>query len=72
MKLPNYVLWKTWAGDNDLIFVFCELSLLEFNSWKIGQIERDGERAKKFEAARIHFLIDVFAAVAILDAKAPY
>ena len=72
MKLPNFVLWKTWAGDNDLIFVFCELSLLEFNCWKIGQIELDGKRAKKCEAARIHFLIYVFTAVAVLDAKALY
>ena len=45
------------------------ISLLEF---KIGQIELDGKRAKKFEATRIHFLIDVFTAVAVLDGKAPY
>ena len=34
------------------------------------QIERDGIRAKKFKAARIHFLSDVFAAVGVLDTKA--
>ena len=53
-------------------FSFSELSLLEFNSWKTGPIELVGKRAKKFEAARILFLIDVFTAVAVLDAKAPY
>ena len=37
-----------------------------------GSIERDGRGGKKFKAARIHFLIDVFAAVAIVDAKALY
>ena len=36
------------------------------------QIERDGIRAKKFKAARIHFLSDVFAAVVVLDTKASY
>lgn len=39
----------------------------------MGQIERVGKKAKKFEAARTHFsLIDVFTAVAVLDGKAPY
>ena len=55
-----------------LPFSFCELrySPSEFNSWKkinnIWQIKRDGIRAKKFETAQIHFLCDVFAAVAAI------
>ena len=31
----------------------------------IWQIEQDGISAIKFEAARLHFLIDVFVAVAV-------
>ena len=52
-------------------FFFGELrySPLEFNSWKIvnsWQIKRVGIRAMKFEGARIHFLGDVFSAVAVV------
>ena len=61
--------------DNDFFFSFCELSHspLEFNSWKkkianISQIKRAGIRKMKFETAQIHFLGDVFAAVAVLVA----
>ena len=47
-------------------------SLLEFISRKkkpnIWQIERDGIIAIKFETARLHFLIDVFVAVAVFVA----
>ena len=48
-------------------------SLLEFISRKkkmsnIWQIERDGISAIKFEIARLHFLIDVFVAVAVFVA----
>ena len=47
-------------------------SLLEFISRKkmlnIWRIERDGIIAIKFETARLHFLIDVFVAVAVFVA----
>ena len=48
-------------------------SLLEFISRKkkmpnIWQIERDGISAIKFETARLHFLSDVFVAVAVFVA----
>ena len=33
--------------------------------------KRDGISAIKFEATQIHFLSDVFVAVAVVDAKAP-
>ena len=33
-------------------------------------MKRDGISAIKFEAAQIHFLSDVFVAVAVVDAKA--
>ena len=38
----------------------------------IWQIKRDGISAIKFEAARIHFLTDVFVAVAVIFAQASY
>ena len=71
-------LWGTWTRENDLIFLFAALTQIQFfriNCIKIllvWQIEQDGVRIKKFEAARIHFLTDAFAAVAILDAKVPF
>ena len=56
-----------------LSFSFPELwcSPLEFNSKKIANIwrsKRDGISAIKFEAAQIHFLSDVFLAVAVVVA----
>ena len=38
------------------------------NIWRI---EQDGMSAIKCEAARLHFLIDAFVAVAVAVAKAP-
>ena len=35
-------------------------------------MKRGGIGAKMFEAARFHILCDVFAAVPVADAKAPY
>ena len=54
-------------------FCFFELtySPLEFNSWKIAnilQIKGVWIRVMKFETAQIHFLDDVFAAVAVVVA----
>ena len=46
-------------------------SPLEFNSWKIAniwQIKGVGKWAMKFETTQIHFLGDVFAAVAVVVA----
>ena len=56
-----------------LSFSFPELwhSPLEFNSKTFAnpwRIKRDGTSAIKFEAARIHFLSDVFVAVAVVVA----
>ena len=57
--------------EKTLIFLLLNLDTVVENSAqeklaKIWQIEPDGIRAKKFEAARI-----VFAAVAVVDVKAP-
>ena len=60
---------KTFVHD-------CRNGLLEFESRKKrpifpGQIERDGIRTKRFEAVRIQYLCDVFAAVAAVNSRAP-
>ena len=60
---------KTFVHD-------CRNGLLEFESRKKrpifpGQIERDGIRTKRFEAVRIQYLCDVFAAVASVNSRAP-
>ena len=55
-----------------LSFPELRYGLLEFNSRtknvNIWRIERDGISAIKFEAARIHFLSDVFVTVAVVVA----
>ena len=60
-----------------LSFSFPELwySLLRIQLIKIAniwRIKRDGISVIKFEATRIHFLSDVFVAVAVVVASAPY
>ena len=73
-----HVLW-IWREQKTTIFffffcdiVFCYVySPLEFNSWKNRQpmtTRRVGIRAMKFETARILFLGEVFAAVAVFVA----
>ena len=70
VKLPNFTFYEGREHEKtSLIFYFSELrySRLEFNTRTIRHylsIERDGIRAKKFKAARIHVLCDVFAAIA--------
>ena len=49
-----------------LFLNFDALSPLEFNFKKVWRIKRDGISAIKFEAAQIHFLSDVFVAVAVV------
>ena len=51
-----------------------ECGPLEINSWEIRlhlPFQQIGIIATKFEKTVIHFKTDVFAAVAIVDAKAP-
>ena len=66
VKLPNFTFQR-------LCFSFPELwySLLEFNSRKICQ-HLTNWTSWKFDEARIHFLRDVFVAVAAVVAYAPY
>ena len=63
-------------SDNDFLFLSLNFDTVFYNSTpettdNIWWIEQDGISAIKFEAARLHFLSDVFVAVAVVVAKAP-
>ena len=78
VKVPNFtILEGSEYRTAPFFFSFPELrySLLEFNSRKFSsilRILRDRISSFKFKAAQIHFLSDVFVAVAVVDALAPY
>ena len=62
---------------NDFVFLFLNFDTVFWNSTpekfaNIWRIERVGISAIKFDGARIHFLRDVFVAVAAVVAYAPY
>ena len=60
-KAYFHVLWWTRTKDNDgFLFLFATPEKIANIWW----IERGGISAIKFEAARLHFLIDVFVAFA--------
>ena len=67
LKLPNFTFCGGVNGTQRLSFSFPELPYtpLEFNSRKIRQHFAKLTRWIKFEAARTHFLSDVFEGVAV-------
>lgn len=78
VKLPNFTLceMKDVKTTQRVLKFFLKLdtvlqTLTPEKFVNIWQIERNGIRAKRFKAARIHFLSDVFAAVVVLDTKVP-
>ena len=70
MKVPEFTFCRGREHKTTTFFSFPELwySPLEFNSKNIWRSKRDGICAIKFEAVRIHFLSDVFVAVAVVVA----
>ena len=63
----------TGTKDNGFLFLFLNFDALPKNSTpkkfaNIWRIKGDGISAIKFEAAQIHFLSDVFVAVAVFVA----
>ena len=70
LKMPHF----TINGNiNKRLRSFLSLSKLEYGRQEINSKEiRVGINATKFEKTRIHFKSDFFAAVAVVDAKAPY
>ena len=72
-KMPNFTFFAGREHKTTTYFFFSWTSIALQNSTpetiaSIWRIERDGINAIKFEAARIHFLRDVFAAVAVVIA----
>ena len=65
-----HVLWSMWKLDNDFLFLFLNFDTVFQNLTpekiaNIWLIKRDGISAIKCEAARLHFLSDIFVAVAV-------
>ena len=72
-KMPNFTFFGGREHKTATYFFFSWTSIALQNSTpetiaNIWRIERDGINAIKFEAARMHFLRDVFAAVAVVVA----
>ena len=72
-KMPNFTFFAGREHKTTTYFFFSWTSIALQNSTpetiaNIWRIERDGINAIEFEAARIHFLRDVFAAVAVVVA----
>ena len=64
-----------WTQDNDSLFPFMNFEtvflVLVYNARKVCQlwwIEQDGISVTEFEAVSIHFLSDIFIAVALVVA----
>ena len=79
VKIPNFTFYgeRTLTSDNDFLFVFQNLSVVpkKLTPGKFSHIwhfQEIGISATKFEKARIHFKSDVFAAVAVVNAKVFY
>ena len=76
VKLPNLTcFWRAWTTTLFCFFWTLIQSFrihLQTNSPTFWRVERDGINAMKFEPARTHFLTDVFVAVAVIVAEAPY
>ena len=80
VKMPNFMfLWRTLTSDNKLFFLSLNLSAVSKKSTPgkfsyIWHFPRIGINATlfKYEKARKHVISDVFAAFAIVDAKAPF
>ena len=77
VKIPNFTFMEDVKKRQRILL---PLSKLEFGPQEINsseirlhlQCQRIGISATKFEKTRIHFKSEVFAAVALVDAKAPY
>ena len=68
MKLLNFTFYGRRGHKTTIFFLFVDLGTVYRNSTlltKFDKIKRVGIKATKFEAARIHFSGDVFAAVAV-------
>ena len=78
VKIPNfYVLRRTQTSDDEIFFLFLNLSAVPKKStpgrsaYDIRRFQRTGINATMSEKTQIHFKSDVFASLAIVDAKTP-
>ena len=72
VKLPNYTCYRGRKQATTKLYLTSWswiLSLLEFNFTRVRQSKWVGIIAIKTEGTKIHFLSDVFAAIASLDLK---
>ena len=79
MKLPNFTFYggRKQVTMNNFSFLILHLSGVPKSSTpgkftNIWQFQRVGINTTRFEKRRIHFRSDVFTAIAVVDAKAPY
>ena len=76
--MANFTFWRGRELKTTTFFFFSWTSIQSFynsapeNIANIWRIEPHGISAIKFEAARLHFLSDVFVADAIVAAQAPF
>ena len=74
VKMPNCTFY---GGNDEFFFLFLDLSAFPKKTTPgkfvfICHFQLTGINAIDFEEKRIHFKCDVLAAVAFVDAKAPY
>ena len=78
VKMLNFTFYGgRKQGDDEIFFLFLNLSAVPKKSSPgkfayIRHFQRIGLNATKFEKTLIHFKRDVFAAVAVANAKTPY
>ena len=71
--MPNFTFYGEHKSDNELPFLFLNLSSVSKKSTPGTEIRLHstfsvGINATKFEKTPIHFISDVFAAIAVVDA----
>ena len=77
VKMPTFTIYgERKTSDDEFSFLFLSLSPVPQKSTPrkfahISHFQWIGINATKFENTRIHFKSDLFAAVAVVDAKAP-
>ena len=77
MKMPNFTFYERRKQATTKFFLFLNLNAVSKKSTLekfafFRHFHRIRIKAKKFEKTPIHFKSDVFAAVAVVDAKTPY
>ena len=78
LKIPNFTFYEgRKQGDDEVIFLFLNLSAVPKKSTPgkfayFRYFQQIGINATAFEKTLIHFKSDIFAALAVVDAKTPW